>query len=162
MLATRARIYTNCNNMDQIQQLAQDILDKGYFLSLATLDDGGLWVSDVFYVADENWNIYWVSAHETRHSKAIEANHDVAGTITITTTPEEPSESLQISGHAEKVEENLNEEIEKLFLLKRGKEKKAEADKSSGGQSWYKFVPTKMRLSHQKTFGLEKQDVEIK
>lgn len=147
---------------DIIQKLAQDILDKGYFLSLATRDGGGLWVSDVFYVADENWNIYWMSARETRHSKAIEQNQGVAGTITITTTPEEPSESLQISGYAEKVGEELNEDIEKIFLFKRGKEKKAEAEKYYGGQSWYKLVPTKIRLSHQKTFGLEKQDVLLK
>lgn len=147
---------------DLIQKLAQDVFDKGYFLSLATMDDGGLWVSDVFYVADEEWNIYWLSAHDTRHSKAIEQNSVVAGTITITTTPQELSEALQIAGHAEKVEGKLNGEIEKLFLQKRGKEKKAEAERYNGGQSWYKFTPTKIRLSHQETFGLEKQDVGLK
>ncbi len=145
-----------------IQKLAQDILDKGYFISLATVDDGGPWVSDVFYVADENWNIYWVSACETRHSKAIEQNKNVAGAIRITTTPQEPSEALQIAGYAEKVDEGLSAELEKLFLLKRGREKKAEANRDNGGQSWYKLVPTKMRLTHQKTFGLEKQDVVVK
>ncbi len=143
---------------DIVQKLAQDILDKGYFISLATLDDGGPWVSDVFYVADENWNIYWVSACETRHSKAIEQNKNVAGSIRITTTPQEPSEALQIAGHAEKVGEELSEELQKLFLLKRGREKKAEA----AGQSWYKLVPTKIRLTHQQTFKLEKQDVFVK
>lgn len=145
-----------------IQKLAQDILDKGYFLSLATLDDGGLWVSDVFYVADENWNIYWLSARNTRHSKAIEHNPDVAGTITISTTPQDPSEALQIVGRAEKVDEEQNGEVEKLFLQKRGKEKKTEASRYNNGQAWYKLTPTKMRLSHQETFELEKQDVEVK
>lgn len=147
---------------DVIQKLAQDILDKGYFLSLATLDDGGLWVSDVFYVADDDWNIYWLSARDTRHSKAIEQNPEVAGAITITTTPQEPSEALQIAGRVEVVAKEMNEFVEKLFLEKRGKEKKTEAERYKGGQSWYKLTPTKIRLAHQETFGLEKQDVELK
>ena len=146
---------------EKIQKLAQSILDNGYFLSLATQDDGGLWVSDVFYVADENWNIYWLSARDTRHSKAIEQNPEVAGTITITTTPEEQSEALQIAGRAERVSEDRDSAIENLFLQKRGKEKKTEADRYNGGQSWYQLTPTKIRLSHQRTFGLEKQDVEL-
>ena len=145
---------------DVIQKLAQDIFDKGYFFSLATLDDGGLWVSDVFYVADGEWNIYWLSAHDTRHSKAIEQNSEVAGTITITTTPSEPSEALQIAGRAERVNEEQKEKPEKLFLQKRGKEKKTEADRYRG-QSRYRLTPTKIRLAHQETFKLEKQDVEI-
>ena len=146
---------------DIIQKLAQDIFDKGYFLSLATLDDGGLWVSDVFYVVDDDWNIYWLSARDARHSKAIEQNPEVAGTITITTTPQEPSEALQIAGHVERIAEDLNKEIEGLFLRKRGKEKKTESDGNNGGQSWYMLTPTKIRLAHQQTFNLEKQDVEI-
>lgn len=148
-------------NKEKIQKLAQDILNNGYFLSLATLDDDGLWVSDLFYVADNEWNIYWLSARDTRHSKAIVQNSRVAGTITISTTPRDPSEALQIAGHAEVVKKELSEEISKLFLQKRGKEKKPEAD-GDAGQAWYKLVPTKIRLSHQETFELEKQDVEIK
>ncbi|MEK7627992.1 MAG: pyridoxamine 5'-phosphate oxidase family protein [Patescibacteria group bacterium] len=147
---------------DVVQKLAQDILDKGYFLSLATLDGGGLWVSDVFYVADDEWNIYWLSARDTRHSKAVEQNPEVAGTITITTTPQEPSEALQIAGRAERVGEESNEMVEKLFLQKRGKEKKTEAGRNKESQSWYKLTPTKIRLSHQETFNLEKQDVAVK
>ncbi|HUO50271.1 MAG TPA: pyridoxamine 5'-phosphate oxidase family protein [Candidatus Paceibacterota bacterium] len=145
-----------------VRRLAQDIFDKGYFFSLATFDDGGLWVSDVFYVADNDWNIYWLSALDTRHSKAIEQNAEAAGTIRITTTPQEASEALQIAGHVEKVPKDMSEMVERLFRQKRGKEKKAEADRYNGNQSWYKLTPHKIRLSHQETFGLEKQDVEIK
>lgn len=147
---------------ENIQQLAQAILDKGYFLSLATVDDGGLWVSDVFYVADGQWNIYWLSAKNTRHSKAIVLHPHVAGTITITTSPHEPSESLQIAGSAVEASADEYPHINQLFFEKRGKEKKTEARDDEGGQAWYKFTPTKIRLSHQETFGLEKQDVDIR
>lgn len=146
---------------DVIQKLAQDIFDKGYFLSLATLDDGGLWVSDVSYIADNHWNIYWLSARDTRHSKAILQNPNVAGTITITMKTEDPSEALQIAGRAEIVTEDKSGEVEELFSQKRGKEKKSNADRNNARQAWYKLAPTKIRLSHQETFGFEKQDVEI-
>jgi len=145
----------------EIQKIVQNIFNEGYFLSLATIDDGGVWVSDLFYVADDDWNVYWLSARDTRHSKAIDRNPKVAGTITITTTPQEPSEALQISGYVEVVKGELNEEVEALFLQKRGKQKKAESTRVSE-QSWYKLTPTKIRLSHEEVFGLEKQDVELK
>ena len=149
--------------MDDIKRkLALDILNKGYFFTLATIDDGGVWVSDVFYVADDDWNIYWLSAHDVRHSKAIMQNPDVAGAIRITKTPQDSSEALQIAGRVQIVPEQQNEEVEKLFLLKRGKGKKTEASRYGGKQAWYKLTPTKIRLSHQETFGLEKLDIEIR
>lgn len=146
---------------DVVRKLAQDILNKGDFFSLATLDDGGVWVSDVFYVADESWNIYWLSALGVRHSMAIAQNPDAAGSIRITKTPQDFSEGLQIVGHVQVVPEEQVPKIEKLFLQKRGKEKKTGASRHAGKQAWYKLTPIKIRLSHEETFGLVKQDVTL-
>lgn len=146
---------------EKIHSLTQDILDKGYFLSLATVDDGGVWVSDVFYVADDKWNIYWLSATDVRHSEALAQNPNAAGTIRITKTPQELSEALQIAGHVEVVPMEQNSFVEDLFLRKRGKEKKTESSRYNGKQAWYKLTPTKIRLSHQEVFALVKQDVRL-
>ena len=89
--------------MEEIKKLVEEILSKGYVMSLATLDDGGIWVSDVVYVFDRNFNIYWISQVSTRHSKAIEENSKIAATIT-TSVHGGKNEGLQIEGKAEKVE----------------------------------------------------------
>jgi len=36
-----------------LRKLVKQILDKGYLMSLATVDGSGPWVSDVIYVADD-------------------------------------------------------------------------------------------------------------
>lgn len=47
------RSVTGNNNRD----LIKEVLEKGYLMSLATEDDGGVWVSDVIYIYDEKFNI---------------------------------------------------------------------------------------------------------
>lgn len=43
---------------NKIKNLIKEVLDQGYLMSLATVDDGGVWVSDVIYIYDDNFNIY--------------------------------------------------------------------------------------------------------
>ena len=45
----------------ELKQLIQEVLEKGYLMSLATLDDGGVWVADVIYIHDDDLNIFWMS-----------------------------------------------------------------------------------------------------
>lgn len=66
-----------------IKELVKEVLKKGYLMSLATLDDGGVWISDVIYIYDNDLSIYWMSDPEVRHSKAISKKNKVAGTIVL-------------------------------------------------------------------------------
>lgn len=51
-----------------------EILEKGYLMSLATVDEGGVWVADVIYVYDDAFTLYWMSSLEVRHSQALFQN----------------------------------------------------------------------------------------
>ncbi len=44
-----------------IKQLIKEVLERGYLMSLGTVDDGGVWVSDVIYVFDDDFTMYWMS-----------------------------------------------------------------------------------------------------
>ena len=57
--------------MTNIKSLITEVLEKGYLMSLATVDDGGVWVADVIFIYDDALNIYWMSDSDVRHSKAI-------------------------------------------------------------------------------------------
>ena len=50
-----------------IKRLIKEVLEKGYLMSLGTVDEGGVWVSDVIYVFDDEFNLYWISDPDTRH-----------------------------------------------------------------------------------------------
>jgi len=94
--------------MEDIKQIIKEVLEKGYLMSLATQDSEGIWVADVIYVND-NFNIYWLSQENTRHSKAIKENPKIAASITLTEKPGQPDIGIQLEGYAEKLEGDILE-----------------------------------------------------
>ena len=92
-------------------------LHKAKILHLATSTrDGQPWVSNVWFVADDDFNIYWISSTTRRHSHEITENQKVAASIC---SVREPSESdmggLQLEGIASEVTNPL--EIAKALKL---------------------------------------------
>ncbi len=139
------------------RKLAESVLEKGYLMSLGTVDDGGVWVSDVIYVHDSEFNIYWISRGDTRHSKAIENNPNVAGTITVSNDPREKDLGLQIAGIAEKVDGYLPILTVEYYIKRRRPLLKSAAEILKGGTSWYKLKPTMVELICEELFDHEKQ-----
>lgn len=144
---------------NQIKQLIQEVLDKGYLMSLATIDDGGVWVSDVIFVYDDKFNIYWMSDPDVRHSQAILVNPKVAGTITISDQGED-NLGIQFDGVAEKID-GARYDLALKHYAKRGKPAPKETDDVLQGDSWYILKPKKIELIYEKLFGFEKQKIEL-
>lgn len=142
-----------------IRELIKEVLDKGYLMSLATLDDGGAWVADVIYIFDEDLNIYWMSHPDTRHSKAIINNPKIAGAITAN-NPGEDNLGLQFEGIAEKIE-GERYELTKKHYAKRKKLEPKEGDHLLKGDCWYVIRPSKIELIYEKLFGFNKQKLEL-
>src|SRR3989344_7113140 len=101
-----------------IKQLIKEVLDQGYLMSLATTDDGGVWVADVIYIFDDDLNIYWMSDPDVRHSKAILKNPKIAGTITVN-NPKENNLGIQFEGVTEKIEGARHDLALKHFLKRK-------------------------------------------
>ena len=128
-------------------------------MSLATTDENGPWVSDVIFVFDKDWNIYWLSQTNTRHSLAIANDARVAATITITGKSKEPNEGLQISGVAEKLS-GAQIELAALHWTKRGHPPpEKEDDVLDEGEAWYTLRPQMIELIHEPLFGFKKQKI---
>lgn len=147
--------------MTDIRQLITDILNRGYLLSTATVDDGGVWVSDVIYVHDAQMNLYWLSQTAARHSKAIVQNSQVAGTVTVSNNPGESNIGLQITGVAEKIEGDIFE-IATAHRQKRGKPPPTRLGEIlEEGESWYCLRPKMIELTYEPLFGFNKQKIEL-
>lgn len=147
--------------MEDIRKLVEEVLNKGYLMSLATVDDGGPWVSDVIYVHDDQLNIWWISMPQTRHSKAILADARVAATITVSTELGEPNLGLQISGTAERVEGDDLARATK-HRTKRGKPAPSrEGELIADGHVWYRLKPTKIQLIYEPLFAREKKSLDL-
>lgn len=143
----------------ETKQLILEVLGRGYLMSLGTLVDGNVWVSDVIYIHDEDLNIYWMSSPNTRHSKAILEHPQVAGTITVSGQGED-NMGLQFSGIAQKIDGARYDLILKHFA-KRKKELPGETDDVLQGDSWYVLKPSRIELTYEKLFGFEKQVIEL-
>jgi uncharacterized protein YhbP (UPF0306 family) len=80
------------------------LLAQHRYLVLGTADDDGRpWVSPVFYAADGEHRILWVSAPESRHSRNIAARPDVAITVFDTHAPIGGAEALYLEATADSV-----------------------------------------------------------
>lgn len=144
---------------EKVKNLVKEVLEKGYLMSLGTVDDGGVRVCDVIYIYDEDLSIYWMSDPEARHSKAIVANPQVAGTITVSGQGED-NLGIQFEGNAEKIE-GARWDLAKKHYAKRKKSEPAETDDVLDGDTWYVLRPKRIELIYEKHFGFDKQKLEL-
>jgi uncharacterized protein YhbP (UPF0306 family) len=80
------------------------LLARHRYLVLGTADgDGRPWATPVFYAADGEHRILWVSAPDSRHSRNIAARPDVAITVFDTHAPVGGAEALYLEATAEPV-----------------------------------------------------------
>lgn len=150
---------TSISADSNLESIIKIILESCYLMSLATIDDSGPWVSDVVYVNDNDFNIYWLSKPDTRHSKAIREFNNVAASVTYSNMQGEDNIGLQISGRAKELNEN-NVELAKLHLKKR---KKTEDPNKilDLGQKWYKLEPGFIDIIYEPLWGFKKMKFKI-
>ena len=61
------------------QKLARDIIEQNQYMTLGTTSpDGKPWVSPVVYAFDKNYNFYWISLPNSKHSQNITANKNIS------------------------------------------------------------------------------------
>jgi ribonuclease HI len=88
---------------EQAPKTAEEYIDEflalGQVMQLATSNDNNPWISTVYYVADSERNIYWLSLPERRHSKEVVNNPQVA--IAIAIKQDLPVIGIQAAGSVE-------------------------------------------------------------
>lgn len=78
----------------------------------SSVDSGGPWVAPVLYVADDNLNLYFLSAPSTRHIAALPEDGRIAATIYRDYNGSWQSIcGVQLQGHVTQVDEADREDI---------------------------------------------------
>ena len=96
-------------------------------MQLATVSGDQPWSCTLYYVADENLNLYWISTPDTRHSKQIHTNKKVAASIPVK-FKDLTVVGVQAEGDAVLVEDT--DEIKSAIRIY--------TDKFDRGEDWYK------------------------
>jgi uncharacterized protein YhbP (UPF0306 family) len=95
-----------------IRNLIVDYLKKARLMQLATSKDNQPWVCTVWFAADDDLNIYWISSTKRRHSREIIENQKVSAAIVLADqTPEDKPRGVQVQGIANKLTDHADIEI---------------------------------------------------
>ena len=65
----------------ELKKLIAEYLKEAKLMQIATSKDNKPWVATVWFAYDNNFNIYFISRHNRRHSLEIAKNPYVAGAI---------------------------------------------------------------------------------
>jgi len=75
--------------MENLTQKAKDIIASNIYMTIASAStDGQPWVSPVFFACDSDYNLFWVSNKDARHSKLLRKNPCAAIVMFDSTAPE--------------------------------------------------------------------------
>ena len=86
------------------EYLIRKYLREKQTAQVATLSGNQPWISTVYYVTDDDCNLYWTSQTHRRHSREIH-NHSKAAAAIAVKFPGHPVIGLQIEGDAELIED---------------------------------------------------------
>ncbi len=82
-------------------QQAKNIIQKNLYITLATIGKDGLpWSSPVYAAYDENYNFYWASAKNAKHSLNIEENDKISFVIFDSSVPWGKGEGVYMQAKA--------------------------------------------------------------
>jgi pyridoxine/pyridoxamine 5'-phosphate oxidase len=102
----------------ELADLARRVIDETKYMALGTADETGHpWVSPVWFATVDRRHFHWVSGHETRHSRNLEARQEISLAIY---DPSAPIGAVYISGTAKELTgAELEEGIEIFGRLSR-------------------------------------------
>lgn len=133
-------------------------------LTLATCNDASPWAATVFFAADNDFNLYFVSDHRTQHGRDMAVNQKVAATVNPDCNNWHAVAGLQIRGNVSIVEglERAKAlalyfkkfpQIDMLFAAPQG-EHEATIVKRLKAANFYKITPELIRvIDNAKGFG---------
>jgi predicted pyridoxine 5'-phosphate oxidase superfamily flavin-nucleotide-binding protein len=106
---------------EDLSDHARSIIDATKYMALGTADaTGHPWVSPVWFATVDRRHFHWVSGHETRHSRNLEARREIALAIYDPSVGVGTEGAVYISGTAEELTgAELEEGIEIFGRLSR-------------------------------------------
>ncbi len=136
--------------MAELFDLYQAYLQDVMLMQLATCRDGQPWLCNVWFVADEEDNIYWMSLQSRRHSAELTDNPHVAATFHKWYAGGfgEKGQALVMSGHATLVPQVDIERVYNLYVARHPHLQNVQTCKDfadgSGAHVFYQLTPTEI------------------
>lgn len=87
--------------MEDLEQRARRIIDANKYLTLATVDAAGSpWATPAFYTPDGYSTFYWASSPDSRHSRNVTEQPDIAIVVFDSSVPIGGAEAVYVRARA--------------------------------------------------------------
>lgn len=144
------------------REIASQAINQRKILQLATTKADTPWIVTVHFLADEAFNLYWISRMDRRHSQEIRGNAHAAATILVheNVAGEDWVTAITISGEAEELD-GVDARVAKAYLEKLDK-KPEEVESAASGQGqarFYRLKPNQISLFDNKNFPEEPKQI---
>jgi uncharacterized protein len=150
------------NLSEESREAVRQFLTTQSTLALATVKaNGDPQIAPLFYVSDDELNLYWLSSANSLHSINLTSHPQVAVTIYPTVWQWIHIRGLQIEGKAQTItDERIREEILRRYLLKFNLP--ASFDGQIAASTLYQLKPTWLRwLDNSVKFGFKAETTEL-
>jgi nitroimidazol reductase NimA-like FMN-containing flavoprotein (pyridoxamine 5'-phosphate oxidase superfamily) len=136
--------------MDLFVEKAKQIIADNIYCTIATADSSGTpWISPVFFAYDSEYNLYWISNKDSRHSTYIRENPKVAIVVFDSRAPEGQGDGVYFKAEAKEM--GTPEELASAIQLMNNRATKEEfrvksATEVSSSGVWriYKATPSEI------------------
>src|SRR3989344_3203965 len=151
-----------------LRRLIGDYLADAKMMCLATSKNNKPWACAVWYVHDEDWNLYFISKKSRRHSIELTENQNIAGTIVVPHLKGsgEKVRGLQFEGTARACKLTELMKAHKLYMNKYELAEdipKLELLKLSLSYTYYKIIPSTIVLFDEINFpDAPRQELKLK
>jgi uncharacterized protein YhbP (UPF0306 family) len=146
------------NVLSDIKQYIKDI----WLMQIATSLDNQPWIANVYFVADENLNFYWLSTPARRHSRELSINHKAA--IAIVIKKDQPVIGIQAEGSVEQ-EHSLKKisEIMPIYIKKygSGKDFLRLVKAAKNDHVMYRFTPEYLQLFDEQNYSPKENPIQF-
>ena len=105
-------------SVEGIQENAIKMLQDHHTVTISTTDEKSVWSATVFYVSDENLNLFFLSSAKSRHIQHIQKNPHVAATIYKDHKDWEKIKGIQMSGMVIELEGTERKQVIDMYLKK--------------------------------------------
>jgi uncharacterized protein YhbP (UPF0306 family) len=129
-----------------LKVLITEYLAGNKHMQLATVKDGQPWLCTVYFVADDDFNLYWTSGRSRQHSLEILSDSKAAVTVV---RDAERKQALQMVGNAYEVGGSDLDRVHGLYIDKfEPKDHDLNEMKKRGpeGRAYWVFKPTAISI----------------
>ena len=146
----KGRFFDIVKIMKDLKTVIAEYLSTTKVMQIATCVDDTPWCCTVYFAYDDDdWNLYWISKPEQRHSREISKNPRVAGAIAYDQQPpQRVVRGLQFEGTAELLMGREEEKASKYYIKQLDREASLLEDIRSGTNphKFYRIKPSKFVL----------------